>query len=68
MTIKIHETRCQTQSQLPDYVVHTGKIGGILVPSNVKLLRFGNERSTAAVTPWKQTSGTEIRDSWDANV
>ena len=35
----------------PDYVVRTGKIGGILVPANVKLLRFGNKRSTTAVTP-----------------
>jgi hypothetical protein len=43
-------------------------MGCILVPANVKLLRFENKRSTAAVTPRKQTSGTEIRASWDADI
>ena len=33
-----------------DYVVRTGKVSGILVPANVKLLRFGNKRSTTTVT------------------
>jgi hypothetical protein len=49
-------------------MVSTGKMGCILVPTNVKLLRFGNKLSTAAVTPRKQKSGTEIRDFLDAEV
>jgi hypothetical protein len=80
ITIKRHEIGCQNHSELihlrttifhtwycSDCVVCIGKVD-ILAPANVILNRFGNKVSTTKVAPWKQTSGTEICDSWDADV